>query len=229
MHARGSDDEPAGGLEVEPREETRTGRQLRIDCEVVMLAAPAGLDRPRLWKRSVLGEQCSERLIATVSRVDVEHDERTACPHAHVRQRLRVPPHRDLFPETGVYLDGYLVADFADAFSRYLGPDKRYTATSAEKPLDSHADGALTRDLVADRENELSEPNSAAVADLSSFPEIPPDEVPLDGNEYAILDVEDERSDVECATHVEGELGELDPAEEAYRRGERLAIQEFGS
>jgi len=135
---------------------------------------------------------------------------------------------RNIRVATGV-MKGYFVADFTDAFARYLGPENRYTATPAEISLDSHATEALTAEPVADPKNELSEPNSAAVADLSSFPGIPLDELPLDDDEYAILDrLDDERSEVACTPPVNDSPGDLE-AEDTYRREERLGIQEFGS
>jgi putative DNA primase/helicase len=123
---------------------------------------------------------------------------------------------------------GYFVEDFADAFARYLGPENRYTATPAEKPLDSYAAGGLAGEPVADPENELSEPNSAAEADLSRFPGIPFEDPRFDGDEYAILEPVDEDSP-EVSTVTNPEPAELDPVEAGYLRAERLAIQEFGS
>jgi hypothetical protein len=136
---------------------------------------------------------------------------------------------RNIRVATGV-VKGYFVEDFADAFARYLGPEKRYTATLAEIPPDSRAAEGLSAGPVADRKNELSQPNSAVVADLSSFPESLPDDLPLDGGEYAILDpLDDQRSEVGCTPPLNQDPEEPSEAEETYLRQERLGIREFGS
>jgi putative DNA primase/helicase len=146
---------------------------------------------------------------------------------AAILRRFAIQP-RNMRVGTSV-VKGYVVEDFADAFARYLGPANRYAATSAEKPLDANAAEALTAEPVADPENELSEPNSAAVADLPSFPAMPPEDPLPDGDEYAILDrAPDPRWEVACAPPLDHDET-LDETEDAYRRRERLGIREFGS
>lgn len=144
---------------------------------------------------------------------------------AAILRRFSIQP-RNIRTGTSV-VKGYFVVDFAESFARYLGPEKRYSATSAENPPDSDAARAPTAGPVADVENELSEPNSAAVADLSSFLEIPGEDPLLSGDEYAILDrVDDQRSEVVCAAPLNDSETH---SEDAYLRSERLGIEEFGS
>lgn len=62
-----------------------------------------------------------------------------------------------------------------------FGPESRYIATTAEKPLDSHTNLVRTGEPVANPKNEVSEPNSAAVADFSRFPGITYTHAHIDG------------------------------------------------
>jgi len=79
-------------------------------------------------------------------------------------------------------------------------------------------------------ENELSEPNSAAVADLSFFAQGALDDPLPDGDEYAILDgVDDPRSEVACAPPLNDDSETPNESEGSYLRNERLGIKEFGS
>ncbi len=134
---------------------------------------------------------------------------------------------RNIRVATGV-VKGYFAEDFADAFARYLGPEKRYTATSAGNLPDSLARDGSTPDPVADPQNGLSEPNSAAVADLPPFPGSPIDDLALD-DEYAILADRDEPSDVSAILSSGGTPLDCDNIEAAYLEEERRGIEEFGS
>jgi hypothetical protein len=119
---------------------------------------------------------------------------------------------------------GYYRDDFTDAFARYLGPQLRYIATSAEPQGVSDADPPLHSPPVADAKNGTSEPNLAAVADLSRFPGDPS----LDHAEYDILEPADDAVS-ESSNPFAIDRAVLDRIEAAYLRAERCAIQEFGS
>lgn len=119
---------------------------------------------------------------------------------------------------------GYYLDDFTDAFARYLGPQLRYIATSAEPQGVSGGNSPLHAASVADAKIDTSEPNLAAVADLSGFP----GETAFTHAEYAILDPADEAV-AKPSNPIAIDAAELNRIEAEYLREERLGIQEFGA
>lgn len=108
-----------------------------------------------------------------------------------------------------------------------FGPESRYIATTAEKLLASHANGAWSGGPVANPKNEISEPNLAWVADISRLPGIPDSHARIDGDEYAILAPIHAHASQETFSAVHRESGELVDA--AHVGEERAGIQEFGT